>query len=87
MTTIAELKETRCYARSALHDTMEEVVAGCVESLRRYGVSHARCCSWSIRETPAHALAAAALLSASMNDPRQPPTTARFDTRPCAVCV
>jgi hypothetical protein len=50
MTTIAELKETRCYARSALHDTMEEVVAGCVESLRRYGVSHARCCR-STRQT------------------------------------
>ena len=39
MATVAELKATRCYARSALHQTLEEVIAGCVESVRRYGVS------------------------------------------------
>ena len=43
MATVAELKATRCYARSVLHQSMEEVIAGCVESVRRYGVSLPDC--------------------------------------------
>ena len=31
------LKESREYARSAAHDSLENVVAGCIESLRRNG--------------------------------------------------